>query len=328
MEKYIDEYGFITKIDELLNDEEYTSLNIADKNKFLMQTINTNNELLNSISTPVVAEEYQIKNKKASENLPKINKSSPKLSSELKRKIEDAQTSEELLKCLPDKGDVLYQNKLARIKCELRLDIDIFDNLIYTTDEEDMKNYLLESRRELQDKLNFILDIESDKKDSDIIISPDENVDIFYFNYNGTNLVISDLLGEDTEKYPFYTTLLQSIKNQAFKGIKKITKQFCICSLYQVRFGDQRIIFDYIDRDKIIIIQAFTKKVKMDKKYRSTTEGRFEKYLSVKDDIIKRLKNDEEKFREEGIRDNEAIEQLLKNKNKTLAKRNRNGKIN
>lgn len=323
MEKYKDEYGFFLDIDELLNDEEYLKMDLLSKNSLLLNTIYNNNDLLDSINTPVNSNEFEILKKSSEGDTIKPKKKAVTLSLDSKRRIDDTCSMEEFVNGLPSEDDILYQNKLARIKCELRLNIDIYDNFICTTDDEEMIDYLQECKELAQEKLGFILSIEDGKKEQ-VVLEKQEKIDIFYFSYNGTNLIISDLLKEDTEKYESYLVLLDSILNQTFKGIKKITKKFC--SLYQIRCCKQRLVFDYIDKDKIIIIIAFTKKVQMDKKYRETTEERFEKYISEKDKIIKRMREYPDEFLEEGSRDNIAINELLKNKNKVLAKRGRNGK--
>lgn len=137
---------------------------------------------------------------------------------------------------------------------------------------------------------------------------------IIYFTYNDQNLVLTDLLKDDIEKYPSYLLLLNSIKEQTFKDVKRISRK--TIRIYEVRYNEQRILFDILNENTIIVIQAFTKKVLSDKKYRLNLERRIVKYTSakkeIKEEILEFLLNAEEEDRK--------VVELLTTKNKKRVK--------
>lgn len=318
--EYKDEYGFITRLKDILKDDQYKGKNTSEKIELLLEIINQNNQLLTEIRETEPVEEPEIIENNHSKEETASHHHEPKNISSNYKLIESAPTIEDMHKYLPRKEDKLAKDKLAKIKCYLISVIDAYDNLLLTTSEEDVVNYLIENKENLEEKLAFLNKYEKEEEKLDEeLVSSEENIEIYYFHQDGTNLVLEDLLKEDIDKYTSYLALIESMKGQLFKGFKRLNEIYG--GLYQVRNSDQRIIFDYLSKNSIIIVYAFTKKVKSDKKYYQSLNRRAEKYKQAKEEILNRLKKDPEGFKEEQQESAAQILSLLETKNKAKIKR-------
>lgn len=304
------------KQEDVVESLSYKQANLKTKNKLLLEAISAN---LNQF------QEEELENRKNKEKIEKpakkivLKKQSENKEEEKKEKKENYNyleniTLEELVYYLPKKEENNFQNKINRRMCYLRTLIDSYDTLLLEKDTtEEMRIYIEEARRDIESKLEYIKSYAQQKE----IVKELEQLNdmkIIYFTYNDQNLVLTDLLKDDIEKYPSYLLLLNSIKEQTFKDVKRISRK--TIRIYEVRYNEQRILFDILNENTIIVIQAFTKKVLSDKKYRLNLERRIVKYTSakkeIKEEILEFLLNAEEEDRK--------VVELLTTKNKKRVK--------
>lgn len=322
-----DEFGFVLDEERILESDEYKNLSVSDKNKLIMRIIKKNNNVFDKLNESKEIGEYEFSPSESNNKSTKQDKDKvrPNINIDY-NSIESANSTEELLLLLPKKDDVLFDDKIKLIKCYLSTVIDTYNNLIYVNPDDDMLDYLRECKEELQEKFLKICDYADVKPDLEI--ERQDEVNIIYLKSKNGNLVLQDLLDEDIEKYSSYSVLINSIFNQNFKNVKRFND--ILYSMYEVRNDQQRVIFDFVNKNTIIILQAFTKKFWNTKKYRLNLRGRIEKYISIKNNLKEVLDNNENKkaLLEDASKDSESIFQLLETKSKTLVKRGRNGRVN
>ena len=325
MEEYMDEYGYYSDVNNILNSDEYKNMSIKYKNDILIRIITNNNETFERDN----CENSNIEEYVLDDNFNNINNERIEEQSERKEILSNIDYSllentdiENIRQFLPRKDSLLFDKKISMIKCHLRVIIDDYDALINELDEndEEMLNYLLESRHDIEEKLEFV---HSYSFKDEIHIEKNDNLKVVFFKYNGSNLLLEDILSEDVEKYPSYLVLINSIKdkNKSFKDPKVISKGEYNLRVYEVRNNSQRVIFDFLSPNTIIIIQAFSKKVVTDKKYRLNLENRLVKYLEMKKILKEQVQNNYLEFISDSNLDDTILMELLETKNKSLVKR-------
>ena len=120
---------------------------------------------------------------------------------------------------------------------------------------------------------------------------------------------------EKNKKQEVLVSMIDSIKNQEFKGLKRFGNHFS--DFYELRNGQQRVVFNFITPKIAVVIFAFTKKVDNDKKYRMELSNRIKKYRGMKSQLKKVFKD--EKFISKQIDIDTAIYGLI-HKEKSLVK--------
>ncbi len=315
MDEFKDEFGYFSDIDAILDSSMYKDLDIKGRNDLLLEIIMNNNKIANSINNEVEKsnkERFVVNHneKKSKEKYDKIDKGKNKFT------IDSSllENSSDIELFLPEKDDVYFSEKINLLKCNLYLIIDKYNTMlrnIKNNEDRDIENYILECIKNTEDKLEIV----NNYCTEEIELKPVENLNILYFKYKGTNLVLKDILDEDIDKYDVYYNLIQSLKEQKFKSIKKLK-----IGIYELRASEQRLIFDKIDQSTIIIIYLFTKKIFSSKKYRYDIDKRCREYQSVKEEIKTNLKEKRETLLEEHLKDDELLINILKTKSKKLIK--------
>lgn len=304
-------------LEKIFGSQEYSKANLAVKNEILIKAIRENFELLNKKSDkPILDSKYILPENKSDIILE--NKGSFAFLDVNCSSLENISLSD-FEHILPREGDLLFDKKINYIKINLRKILDNYDLMIYELKEDnDMLHYLLECKREVEEKLSFVHNYTLKEE---IQIKKYESVDIVYFIYNGKNMFLDDILNDDSEKYSSYLLLLESIRNQNYKNIKRITNRNYNFSGFEVRNNEQRIIFDFLTPTTIIILQAFTKKVTMSKKYSCNLYSRLLKYDEEKSKFRARVLSNYEDFINKYNSDDDIIMELLTSKNKKMVKR-------
>lgn len=304
-------------LEEIFNSQDYNNSNLYGKNKILFNAIKASLESFGVKSENTILDSRYI--------LPKNNKSKI-LENKESFLVFDINCSQlenislsDFEHILPKESDLLFDKKINYIKVNLRKILDNYDLMIYELDEDnDMLFYLLECKRVIEEKLNFVHNYTLKEE---VQIEKRENIDIVYFIYNGKNVFLDDLLNDDSEKYSSYLLLLESIRNQSYKNIKRITNRNYNFSGFEVRNNEQRIIFDFLTPTTIIILQAFTKKVTMSKKYSCNLYSRLLKYDEEKSEFRARVLSNYEDFINKYNSDDDIIMELLTSKNKKMVKK-------
>lgn len=304
-------------LEKIFESQEYNKANLSVKNEILVKAIRENFELFNKKSDkPILDSKYILPENK--NNIILENKGSLAFLDVNCSSLENISLSD-FEHILPREGDLLFDKKINYIKINLRKILDNYDLMIYELKEDnDMLHYLLECKREVEEKLSFVHNYILKEE---IQIKKYENVDIVYFIYNGKNVFLDDLLNDDSEKYSSYLLLLESIRNQNYKNIKRITNRNYNFSGFEVRNSEQRIIFDFLTPTTIIILQAFTKKVTMSKKYSCNLYSRLLKYDEEKSKFRARVLSNYEDFINKYNSDDDIIMELLTSKNKKMVKK-------
>lgn len=313
-----DEFGYSLFSKEQF-EKEHQSLPLSSQNELLLQMIDENDAVYHQLVEknfiePFLPDEKQRKKKSCSSI--EVNYG----------EIENAKSIEELIFFLPKKEDLFFEKKLALIKCHLRTTIDTYDHLIMEAHDhqEDMVDYLLECRKEIEEKFDFISTY--GEREEAVQVEKRDHFSILCYRDQGTNYFLEDLLDGNMEQYDSYYALMKSIQNQTYKGIKRF--DHTLYNLYQVRNGSQRIVFDFLDSSTIILVFAFTKKVKNSKKYRLQLVQRVNDYSLWKASLKEIFDRDKEQLLQEGVQDTEMIFTLLKGKDKSLVKGGSYGKNN
>lgn len=309
------------KIDEVVDIENFTKVNayknasITEKNKMLMDIIATSiSQLDKKVENSVVDDKYLLTKKG--------KKSSKESEVFVPLDIDCSQLEnvslEDMTHILPKESDLLFDKKINYIKAYLRKILDNYDVMIYSiVDDSEMKEYLLECRNEVEEKLEFVNNYIIKEE---IQIEKQESIDIVYFKYHGKTTFLNDLLSDDLEKYPSYSILIESLRNQTYKGIKRLTNRSYNFNVFEVRNKEQRVVFDFLTPKTIIIIQGFTKKVMLNKKYHYNLRTRLAKYGEEKELIKSKMREDYINFLEEYKSEEDVIMKLLESKGKKLEK--------
>lgn len=311
-------------IDSFTECDKYQDLDIKSKNKLLLEIISKNLKLFQREKEKGLNEKKIIKEELSLKKDPVLKSEKPKVKNKNDYMEKDYSylegvDLEEILYFLPKSGDKDFSLQINVIMCHLRLLIDSYDTLLQDTKEDpDLSLYIQESTKQLEKKLEYIKLYKQhiEEQEEHIALEKVAHLNIIYFNYYGQNLFLSDLLGEDSDKYASYLLLLNSIKGQTFRELKRIYQNDKKV-LYEVRHDQQRIVFDIISDNTIIVIQAFTKKVLNDKKYRLNLDNRISKYIEVRNYI----RENKEKLVINAIDDDRVITELLMTRNKKIVKK-------
>ena len=90
-----------------------------------------------------------------------------------------------------------------------------------------------------------------------------------------------------------FLELFQSIQDGSFKRVKRFLNNNKLVGISEVRGFKPRVVFDRIGKNDYAIITAFLKKCDNDRGYKDSLELKIQKYMSQRDNIVKRLNNPE-----------------------------------
>lgn len=195
----------------------------------------------------------------------------------------------------PNTGD--YKTIVLRLKLKLLKSIketaDFISECREEFDDEDLEEYKEEIR--LCSKKLEILKSESNEEVSENKTSTKNN---FFFPVSSMgNIRVIDEIEKISKSSPEFCSefveLFQSIQDGSFKRVKRFLNNNKLVGISEVRGFKPRVVFDRIGKNDYAIITAFLKKCDNDRGYKDSLELKIQKYMSQRDNIVKRLNNPE-----------------------------------
>ncbi len=195
----------------------------------------------------------------------------------------------------PNTGD--YKTIVLRLKLKLLKSIketaDFISECREEFDDEDLEEYKEEIR--LCSKKLEILKSESNEEVNENKTSTKNN---FFFPVSSMgNIRVIDEIEKISKSSPEFCSefleLFQSIQDGSFKRVKRFLNNNKLVGISEVRGFKPRVVFDRIGKNDYAIITAFLKKCDNDRGYKDSLELKIQKYMSQRDNIVKRLNNPE-----------------------------------
>lgn len=195
----------------------------------------------------------------------------------------------------PNTGD--YKTIVLRLKLKLLKRIketaDFISECREEFDDEDLEEYKEEIR--LCSKKLEILKSESNEEVNENKTSTKNN---FFFPLSSMgNIRVIDEIEKISKSSPEFCSefleLFQSIQDGSFKRVKRFLNNNKLVGISEVRGFKPRVVFDRIGKNDYAIITAFLKKCDNDRGYKDSLELKIQKYMSQRDNIVKRLNNPE-----------------------------------
>lgn len=195
----------------------------------------------------------------------------------------------------PNTGD--YKTIVLRLKLKLLKSIketaDFISECREEFDDEDLEEYKEEIR--LCSKKLEILKSESNEEVNENKTSTKNN---FFFPVSSMGNIrvideIEKISKSSTEFCSEFLELFQSIEDGSFKRVRRFLNNNKLVGISEVRGFKPRVVFDRIGKNDYAIITAFLKKCDNDRGYKDSLELKIQKYMSQRDNIVKRLNNPE-----------------------------------
>ena len=195
----------------------------------------------------------------------------------------------------PNTGD--YKTIVLRLKLKLLKSIketaDFISECREEFDDEDLEEYKEEIR--LCSKKLEILKSESNEEVNENKTSIKNN---FFFPVSSMgNIRVIDEIEKISKSSPEFCSefieLFQSIEDGSFKRVRRFLNNNKLVGISEVRGFKPRVVFDRIGKNDYAIITAFLKKCDNDRGYKDSLELKIQKYMSQRDNIVKRLNNPE-----------------------------------
>ena len=195
----------------------------------------------------------------------------------------------------PNTGD--YKTIVLRLKLKLLKRIketaDFISECREEFDDEDLEEYKEEIR--LCSKKLEILKSEINEEVNENKTSTKNN---FFFPVSSMgNIRVIDEIEKISKSSPEFCSefleLFQSIQDGSFKRVKRFLNNNKLVGISEVRGFKPRVVFDRIGKNDYAIITAFLKKCDNDRGYKDSLELKIQKYMSQRDNIVKKLNNPE-----------------------------------
>ena len=195
----------------------------------------------------------------------------------------------------PNTGD--YKTIVLRLKLKLLKSIketaDFISECREEFDDEDLEEYKEEIR--LCSKKLEILKSESNEEVNENKTSTKNN---FFFPVSSMgNIRVIDEIEKISKSSPEFCSefleLFQSTEDGSFKRVKRFLNNNKLVGISEVRGFKPRVVFDRIGKNDYVIITAFLKKCDNDRGYKDSLELKIQKYMSQRDNIVKKLNNPE-----------------------------------
>lgn len=324
--KFLDEYGFLSNYLRVVNDSCYKKLSLEEKKELLLKLIDTNYQRRNADvikrlegrGSFLLANNFEDKPfMKDISRGSKINKkdfNGVSLNSLVQcETLEDIKT----LGLLPDKNTESGMKKLKQMLLSIRLEIEEY-KLLELEEGEDTCSLEIEK---LENLFEILSDYISYEDSEDIKIEVQNDFSVFYlpnnlsFNDdNNSSPLVKDV--SKNKRQDVLISMIDSIKSQEFKGLKRFGNH--LSDFYELRNGQQRVVFNFLTPNICFIVFAFTKKADNEKRYRMELCNRINRYRRMKTQLKKALKNED--FINKQIEIDDLIYQVINSKEKELVK--------
>ena len=182
-----------------------------------------------------------------------------------------------------------YGNIILRILLELKNEKRVYEEL------KEVDPDALEEIKRI-DNMDSIIRGHHDVKDEELSTGSNEKNNIIFLKTASGNVYAeSDLASIDSEWYPAFKGLIESIENGTFKNVKRLTSNPISQGIPEVKDSGVRVVFDKVGSNTYIILDIFVKKSDHDKGYSNQLINRLAIYRqnekaikeSVTDELIK-----------------------------------------
>lgn len=202
---------------------------------------------------------------------------------------------EEIIRLLPSKKNSNYQNLLFRLKLEAIKSLESIHDLLLELPslKESEAEYLKQEKLIERRKINAIDQVltNDNTKEEEI-----KNKLVFVPTSGGNIRILEELQNISKEHYPSFLELIESIKNNTFKNVKRFSrvdkKMSGISEVRDISTG-ARVIFDRIGLDTYAIITSFMKKTSHNKGYQNQLTNKTLNYKNMLPAIKENLDNAE-----------------------------------
>ena len=183
----------------------------------------------------------------------------------MKEAISDLTDTDEMVNAIYDSMPSLdnknYANIINRIKLELILEKNEWNE--YVNDEDvTTRNDAIEEQKKIDFIINTVNNHHNVKNEE---LSKEENKTnnlIFLKTLTGNIYAESDLSYIDSERYPEFMELLESIEYGTFKDVKRLTINPILKGTAEVRGRGTRVVFDRVGVNTYIILLVTYKVIK------------------------------------------------------------------
>ena len=192
---------------------------------------------------------------------------------------------------LPVKENGNYVNIIRRIILELMKDRKVYDELL-TGDTIADEEVIVE-----QERIDYIIELVRNhhtiKEEEYLMADKTKNNIIFLKTTSGNVYAEQDLASIDSEYYPGFKELLESMEDGTFKNIKKFSAVHQLLKgIIEIKEHGIRIVFDKINKDTYIVLDIFVKRSNCDMGYVHQLTNRVATYKKVEDDIKSTISED------------------------------------
>lgn len=222
---------------------------------------------------------------------------------------------DEIERVLPASDSELYLEKINQIMIDCyQYKVEVINFLNSNNDLSDEEVSEFKKEEEL---MQFIIETISGilyEKDDKFLENETSNV--LVFQENGVR-IISALKDIDREYYDSFKELLLSIKNGNFKRNRRFVNNNNINGIYEVKNFKTRILYDRIDTNTYVIIDAFVKKCDIDYRYRNHILNSIQAYRKEEAILKEKIKDADFLLKNKDI-EKEVFELLDSSKKKVL----------
>lgn len=321
---FLDQYGFNSDIYKVLYSSSYLSLTSEEKEEVLMKLIDINYQRNNSEIIKRLAGEgiLGVKSKYEEKDAPKdIDRTSKKKDGIFKsvnlESISHCTSIQDFrnLGILPKEKTEEEKKKIKQLILALYRELEEYKLISL----EEGASIFDDDIERLESLLEILTDYLSyDEEDAEIEVQNDFSVfylpnNLYFSDENNFSPIVKDVA--KNKRQDVLISMIDSIKAQEFKGLKRFSDRFS--DFYELRNGQQRVVFNFITPNIAVIVFAFTKKADNEKRYRMELSNRIVKYRRMKNKLKKVLCEDEFLSKQNEI--DESIYSLFQ-KNKTFVK--------
>lgn len=212
------------------------------------------------------------------------------------KELSTERLDEELEEALPNRKNYDYERIAKRIQAELLKNIKELREFIATENlsDEDLDEFTTEINSELA-KITAISK-ELSKTDEEEQIIEEEQIPntLIFVPTSGGNIRVQDEIEHiDQAYYKRFETLLSSIKDGTFKGVKKMRGELAGLTEVKDRPSGARITFMRLDKKTYAVISAFVKKSDNNKGYQKMVSNHYQTYLQAESSLKKAIKDPE-----------------------------------
>lgn len=208
---------------------------------------------------------------------------------------------EDLEVFMPKKTDGDYKNILNALLFEYRKQFieKSLELQSSNTNNKELLQLQLKKIEQLQKYIYDYMDEENEKELKDEII---KHPKISYLTTSTGNVcLLKDLKNIDTEIYPDFLEMFDSILNGKLRHPKTIAEKRFKNTFLQVRISSTRMLFYVLKDNNIVLSSAFVKKVQTSKNLSNFYKGRDDIFAKQKDSILNSIYDENYQKQQEEI---------------------------